>query len=85
MAATLRSRDRLLSPNHLILLIADQELARKQCQQRAAQLQAVKARFPQADYYRFSPRSPVRMGQSESATHRPKRPSSGNDPIDPQR
>lgn len=46
---------RLLSANHQILLIADQEQARKQCQERAARLQAIKAGFHRADYYRFFP------------------------------
>ncbi len=56
VAATLRSANgRTLSANRQVLLIADQEEARKQCQALAAQLRAVKAGFPTADYYRFFP------------------------------
>jgi len=46
---------RTISANHYVLLVADQEEARRQCRERAEQLQAVKARFHSADYYRFFP------------------------------
>jgi len=46
---------RELPANQQILLIADQEEARKRCQEKAAQWQAHKGRFPSADYYRFFP------------------------------
>jgi hypothetical protein len=44
-----------LSANQQVLLVANQEEARKQCQKRAARWQAHKSRFPAADYYRFFP------------------------------
>ena len=46
---------RAISANYYDLLIGDQEEARKQCRERAEQLQAIKSRFPTADYYRFFP------------------------------
>jgi hypothetical protein len=56
VAASLHGpKRRLLSANHQILPIADQEKAREQCQERAARLQAIKAGFHRADYYRFFP------------------------------
>jgi hypothetical protein len=54
--ANLRGPDgELLSANHHDLLLADQDQARKECRERAAQWQALKAKFPSADYYRFYP------------------------------
>jgi beta-mannosidase len=54
--ATLRAPDgRVLSKNHQVLLIGDQEQARKDCQEFAARLRAVRQKFPTADYYRFFP------------------------------
>lgn len=56
VAASLHSADgQVLSSNQQVLLLADQEQARKQCRQRAGQLREVKAKFPTADYYRFFP------------------------------
>jgi len=46
---------RTLSANHYVLLLADQERARRECRERAEQLQAVKRRFHKANYYRFFP------------------------------
>ncbi len=46
---------RAISVNHYELLIGDQEEAFRQCRERAEQLQAIKSRFPSADYYRFFP------------------------------
>jgi beta-mannosidase len=46
---------RTISANHYVLLIADQQKARKECRERAEQMQEVKSRFPTADYYRFYP------------------------------
>lgn len=45
----------LLSANHHVLLLGDQEKARQRCQQMAAEWQALKRQFPTADYYRFFP------------------------------
>jgi hypothetical protein len=42
-----------LSANQQVLLVANQEEARKQCQERAARWRAHRSRFPTADYYRF--------------------------------
>jgi hypothetical protein len=56
VAASLRSADgKVVSSNRQVLLIADQEQARKQCQERAKQLRGIKSQFPTADYYRFFP------------------------------
>ena len=44
---------RTISANHYVLLIADQEKARQECRERAENLQAIKRRYPTADYYRF--------------------------------
>jgi len=46
---------RNLSANHYVLILGDQQEARKQCRERAAQLRAMKSRFHSADYYRFFP------------------------------
>jgi len=54
--ATLQSaRGQLLSANHHVMMLADQERARRQCQEVAAGWQALKREFPTADYYRFFP------------------------------
>ena len=45
----------LISENYYDLLISDQDEARKQCREKAEQLQSIKSRFPTADYYRFFP------------------------------
>jgi hypothetical protein len=42
-----------ISANNYVLLVADQEQARKQCRERAKRMQAIKSRFTTADYYRF--------------------------------
>lgn len=47
------SRGRALSSNEYIMLLGDQAKARKDCADRAAQWQNLKAKFPTADYYRF--------------------------------
>jgi len=44
---------RTISANHYVLLLADQEQARRQCRERAKRLQAIKSQFHNADYYRF--------------------------------
>ena len=44
-----------ISANHYELLIGDQKEALRQCRERAEKLQAIKSRFPNADYYRFFP------------------------------
>ena len=44
-----------ISANEYVLLIGDQEEARKQCHERARQFQTIKSKFPTADYYRFFP------------------------------
>ena len=46
---------RTISANHYVLLVADQEQARRECRKKAERLQAIKSRFPSADYYRFFP------------------------------
>ena len=52
----LRDADgRTVSANHYVLLLADQERARRECRERAEQLQAVKRRFHRSNYYRFFP------------------------------
>ena len=45
--------DRVISANEYMLLIADQEEARKQCRERAKYFQDIKSKFHSADYYRF--------------------------------
>ncbi len=46
---------RALSANHYVLILGDQEEARKQCRNRAIELRAVRSQFHSADYYRFFP------------------------------
>ena len=49
------SQGQLLSTNHLVMMLADQEQARTQCREKAEYWQALKKNFPTADYYRFFP------------------------------
>lgn len=44
-----------ITANHYVLLVADQEQARRQCRERAERLLDIKGKFPSADYYRFFP------------------------------
>jgi beta-mannosidase len=46
---------RIISASHYVLLVADQQRARRECRQRAEGLQQIRSRFPTADYYRFFP------------------------------
>jgi hypothetical protein len=56
MDAALRNAEgQLLSANHHVMMLADQERARKQCQEKADYWQTLKKDFPTADYYRFFP------------------------------
>ena len=47
--------ERTISANHYVLLIAEQEQARRECRELAERLQATKTPFPTGDYYRFFP------------------------------
>ena len=49
------AQGQLLSTNHHIMILGNQEHARKRCQEKAAQWQALKREFPTADYYRLFP------------------------------
>ena len=44
-----------ISTNEYVLLIGDQDEARKLCRERAKEFQAIKSKFHRADYYRFFP------------------------------
>ncbi|MFC1712500.1 sugar-binding domain-containing protein [Candidatus Poribacteria bacterium] len=56
IAATIHdAADNTISANEYVLLIGDQEEARKECRERAKRFQEIKSKFPTADYYRFFP------------------------------
>ncbi len=65
----------IISANEYVLLIGDQDKARKECRELAKRFQAIKSKFPSADYYRFFPElsgtADDNWASSESSTGKP--------------